>query len=201
MRACVLMGSPKAAGNTAALLSVFLEEWEELGHEARVIPLYRRKVAPCLGCMACQDCLDSLGCVQRDDLPGIFAQMADSDVILLATPIYAWFCTAPMKALMDRVIYAGVKNYGKQRGPALLEGRRVASLVTCGYPPERGADLWEEGLRRWCRHGKMEYMGMFCRRDLGRVVPFLDEDRALAVRDFAQALALAIKVEEHEQKI
>ena len=30
MRACVLMGSPREAGNTAALLSVFLEEWEEL---------------------------------------------------------------------------------------------------------------------------------------------------------------------------
>ena len=195
MRASVLMGSPRREGNTAALLSVFLEEWKAMGHSARVIHLYEREVLPCRGCMVCQNCLDGLGCVQRDEFAEIFQEMADSDVILFATPIYAWYCTAPMKALMDRAIYAGVKNYGREKGPTLLQGRRVASLVTCGYPPDRGADLWEEGLKRWCRHGKLEYMGMFCRRDWGRTVAFLDGDRIQAVRDYARALALAIHME------
>lgn len=68
-------------------------------------------------------------------------------MIVLATPVYAFFCTAPMKALLDRAIYAGNKNYGRTKGAALLNGKRVASIVTCGYRPDRGADLWEEGLR------------------------------------------------------
>lgn len=193
MKFCVLMGSPRREGNTAALLGPFLEECANLGIETELIPLYDRAVNPCLGCMACQDCPDGPGCVQDDDFREIFQAMASCDVIVLATPIYSFFCTAPMKALLDRTIYAGVKNYGREKGPRLLEGKRLVSVVTCGYPPERGADLWEEGLKRFCRHGKLEYMGLFCRRDRGGGEPFLNGDRAQAVRDFVQAIRMSIR--------
>ena len=155
------------------------------------MPLRRRSRSH--ACMACQDCLDGPGCVQDDDFEEVFRTMAGSDVIILATPVYSFFCTAPMKALLDRAIYAGVKNYGAEKGPKLLEGKRLASVATCGYPPEKGADLWEEGLKRFCRHGGLEYMGIFCRRDWGRREPFMNEERDRAVRDFAQAIRMSIR--------
>lgn len=193
MKFCVLAGSPRKDGNTAALLAPFLEECGAMGVEAQVIPLYDRVVNPCLGCMACQSCLDGLGCVQDDDFEEIFQKMSDCDVPILATPIYAFFCAAPMKALLDRAIYAGVKNYGPVKGPRLLAGKRVAAIATCGYPPEKGADLWEEGLKRFCRHGGLEYMGIFCRRDRGGAEPFMNEEREQAVRDFAQAVRMSVR--------
>lgn len=196
MKLCALMGSPREDGNTAALLAPFLDECAALGMEIQMFSLYNQAVGPCLGCMACQDCLDGPGCVQDDDFEEIFRAMAGCDVILLATPIYAFFCTAPMKALLDRAIYAGVKNYGRVKGPKLLEGRRLAAIATCGYPPERGADLWEEGLKRFCRHGGLEYMGMFCRRDWGKREPFMNPEREQDVRDFAQAIRLAVREQE-----
>ena len=52
MKFCVLMGSPREEGNTAALLAPFLEECGALGSQTQVIPLYDRAVNPCLGCMA-----------------------------------------------------------------------------------------------------------------------------------------------------
>ncbi len=193
MKFCVLMGSPRREGNTAALLRPFLEECGAMGIETEVIRLYDRAVNPCLGCMICQDCPDGPGCVQDDDFEEIFRAMAGSDVIILATPIYSFFCTAPMKALLDRAIYAGVKNYGAVKGPKLLEGKRMAAVATCGYPPEKGADLWEEGLKRFCRHGGLEYMGIFCRRDWGRRESFMNEEREQAVRDFAQAIRMSVQ--------
>lgn len=196
MKFCVLMGSPRKDGNTAALLRPFLEECQSLEVETETIWLYDRAVNPCLGCMACQDVLDGPGCVQDDDFKEIFQSMVSCDAVILVTSIYSFFCTAPMKALLDRAIYAGTKNYGAVKGPRLLEGKRVASIVTCGYPPEKGADLWEEGLKRFCRHGGLEYMGMFCRRDRGRGEPFLNEEREQAVRDFAQAIRMSIRAEE-----
>ena len=196
MKMTVLNGSPRPEGNTALLLRSFLDECARMGVETQCFQLYDRKLAPCRGCMACQDIPDRLGCVLEDDCSGVFEAMRDCDVILLATPIYSWYCTPPMKALMDRVIYAGNKYYGREKGPSLLEGRRVASVVTCGYRPQEGADLWEQGLKRWCAHGKMEYMGMLCRRDMGRKVPFLDEEKEQAARDFARAIGLAVKAEE-----
>ena len=188
MNSTVLMGSPRKQGNTAALLAPFLQECAAMGGTTRVISLYEKKIGPCLGCMACQDCLEGLGCIQQDDFQAVFQAMEDCDTLVLATPIYAWYCTAPMKALADRAIYAGNKKYGAGRGPALLAGKRVATLVTCGYPEEKGADLWEAGLRRWCRHGGMEYMGMLCARDLGRDVPFLTEEKERSARRFARML-------------
>ena len=195
MKFCILMGSPRPEGNTAALVGEFADECAQMGVETRIIPLYDRAVNPCLGCRACQDCFDGPGCVQDDDFGAVFAAMADSDAVILATPIYAWYCTAPMKALLDRAAYAGSKRYGEGRGPDLLSGVRAASIVTCGYPAEKGADLWEEGLKRWCRHGKLEYLGIFCRRDPGRAAPFLDGDRERDVRDFARALYMTVKAE------
>lgn len=195
MKFCVLMGSPRREGNTAALLAPFLAECAALGAETELIWLYDKKLAPCTGCMACQDSLDGLGCVQKDDFENIFSAMVGCDVIVLATPVYAFFCTAPMKSLLDRAVYAGTKNYGRKRGPKLLEGRGVVTLVTCGYPPEKGADLWEEGVKRFCRHGRLNYLGILCRRDWGRGEPFLNEEREQAARDFAQALILTLRTD------
>lgn len=192
MKYTVLMGSPRQRGNTAALLAPFLEECALMGVETETIPLYERRIAPCLGCMACQDCLEGLGCVQQDDFPQVFQAMEACGVLVLATPIYAWYCTAPMKALLDRAVYAGNKKYGREKGPALLSGKGVASIATCGYRPGQGADLWEEGLKRMCKHGGMDYLGTLCCRDLGRAVPFLDQEREQAARDFARAIHLSL---------
>ncbi len=192
MKFTVLFASPRKNGNTAALLAPFLDECARLGVETERIDLYDKNISPCLGCMACQDSPE-LGCVQKDGFPAVFRSMAHCDAIVLATPIYAWYCTAPMKALLDRAVYAGTKNYGGAQGIKLLEGRNVVTLCTCGYPPHRGADLWEEGLKRWCRHGGLNYLGCLCRRDMGRGVPFLDGEKEEAARDFAQALRLALR--------
>lgn len=196
MKFCVLIGSPRREGNTAALLAPFLEECQVLGVETETVWLYDRAVNPCLGCKTCQDVADRPGCVQEDDFEEIFQSMRNCDAIILATPIYSFFCTAPMKALLDRAIYAGTKNYGAVKGVKLLEGKRMAAIATCGYPPEKGADLWEEGLKRFCRHGGLEYMGIFCRRDRGGAEPFLNEEREQAARDFAQALQMTVRLEE-----
>ena len=188
MKLVLLMGSPRTNGNTAALTAPFLEECERLGMKTETFWLYDKTILPCLGCKTCQDRMDGLGCVREDDVAALFEAMEGSDAIVPATPIYAWYCTAPMKALMDRVVYAGTKNYGREKGPSLLRGKGLATIVTCGYPEEKGADLWQDGLRRWCRHSGLHWQGMLCGRDMGPGVPFLTQDKLAAARDFARAL-------------
>ena len=84
----------------------------------------------------------------------------------------------------------------REKGPKLLEGKRVVTVATCGYSPEQGAGLWEEGVKRWCRHGKLEYLGILCRRDRGGEEPFMNEEREQAARDFARALRMTLQLEE-----
>ena len=43
----------------------------------------------------------------------------------------------------------------------------MALLLTCGYRPERGCDLFEEGMRRYCKHSRLRYLGSHAERHLG----------------------------------
>ena len=192
MKYTILMGSPNRDGNTAALLQPFLEENQEMGIEQDVIWLYDRDIKPCTGCKACQNVTNCLGCVQDDDFQAIFDSVQSSDVLVLATPIYSWFCTPPMKAVMDRLIYAGCKYYGKEKKRSAYWMKQVATLATCGYSTAKGADLWDEALKRWCKHGEMDYLGMHARRDYGDKSKFMDEQADFDVRDFAHALFIMV---------
>lgn len=144
MKALILMGSPRKEGNTAALLAPLCGELEAAGMETETVWLYDRDIRPCTACRRCQADWSAFGCPQADDAGEIFEKILESGLVVLATPIYSWYCTPPMKALLDRLVYGMNKFYGEEKGPALWAGKPVALLTTCGYRPERGADLFEE---------------------------------------------------------
>lgn len=189
MKCCVLFASPRGEqSNTLALVRPFLEEWKAAGHDADLFSLYDLSIAPCRACRVCQSDWTSPACRIHDDMDAIFESVLSSDLIVLASPIYSWYCTAPLKAALDRMVYALNKFYGEQRGPSLWQGRRVAIITTCGYRCEKGTDLFEEGIRRYCRHTGLTYDGMLAQRHLGYQVPFMDEEKEEKARAFARQL-------------
>lgn len=46
-----------------------------------------------------------------------FDKVLESDMLILAIPIYSWYCTPPMKAFIDRLVYGMNKYYGDEKGP------------------------------------------------------------------------------------
>ena len=188
MDTLILMGSPRREGNTAQLLRPVQEELESRGHSCRTIWLYEKELHGCTACRRCQRDWSGFGCPQRDDMQEIFDLVLTCRLLVLATPIYSWYCTPPMKAAMDRLVYGMNKYYGGEKGPALWAGRSVALIATCGYRPEKGADLWEEGVRRYCKHSQLRYLGLLAERHLGYDVPFMDKDKEVRARSFAAEL-------------
>ena len=187
------MGSPRKQGNTAALLRPFSEELQRCGHSVETVWLYDREIRPCVACRACQEEWSVFGCSQQDDMQALFDKVLQSDLIVLATPIYAWFCTPPMKALLDRLVYGMNKFYGKEKGPSLGRGKAVALLMTCGYRPEKGSDLFVEAMRRYCKHSGLNYLGSHTERHLGYDSVFMDGDKELRIRAFAGELLNKVK--------
>lgn len=187
VRCTVLFASPRGEqSNTKALLGPWLEAWRQAGHEAEVFSLYDMDIRPCVACRCCQRDWQRPACVVEDDMVAIFDSVLRSQLILLATPIYSWFCTAPMKAALDRLVYAMEKYYGGgEKGPSLLAGKRLAALTTCGYRPERGADLFFEGMARWCKHGQLRWLGGIAERHRGYGVAFMDGEKEEHARAFA----------------
>ena len=95
MKVLVLMGSPRRGGNTAALLAPFCAELRSAGAETETVWLYDRDIRPCLACRRCQEDWTAFGCGQQDDVQELFDKVLESDCVVLATPIYAWYCTPP----------------------------------------------------------------------------------------------------------
>lgn len=182
------MGSPRLEGNTAELLKPFLEELRKNDAEVEYITLSDKNIMPCKGCFACQNVSGEYGCVLDDDVHRIIESIVFSDYIILATPIYSWYCTAPMKALLDR--HFGLnKFYGSGSG-SLWEGKRVAIVATHGYDTEYGAGPFEMGIKRLCEHSSLEYLGMYSVRDEDDLASFQTEEAVNGAREFARKLML-----------
>ena len=187
-KVCILRGSPRKEGNTNALAEPFTAALKEKGCSVTEFDLYDMDLKPCLACRGCQQDWSVSACVREDDMYLIFDAVMRSDLIVIASPIYSWYCTAPTKMVLDRLVYGLNKYYGDKKGPSLWAGKQVALLTTCGYEPEKGADLWEEGMKRYCRHSQLEYRGMLAERHLGYNTVFMDDEKAERARTFAEGL-------------
>ena len=186
MKFCILMGSPRINGNTAELLKPFIAELESGGNAVDYITLADLDIRPCKGCYSCQYVEGKYGCVLQDDVEQIMQSIIDSDCIVFATPIYTWYCTAPMKALMDRH-YGLNKYYGKATG-SLWSGKSVAIIATHGYDAEYAASPFETGIKRLCEHSNLKYAGMYSVRDEKSIASFQTEEAVAGARVFAQQL-------------
>ncbi len=188
MKYCILMGSPRETGNTASLLKLFIEELGACGSEYDLISLYNKNISPCIACRVCQADWTKFGCRFVDDAQEIFDKILESDIVVLATPIYSWYCTPPMKSLLDRLVYGMNKFYGDEKGPSLWAGRKLALVTTCGYRPEKGSDLFEAGMERYCKHSQLIYAGMLAERDQGYGHSFMNKEKEKRARQFVRKL-------------
>lgn len=186
MKVCIIMGSPRIKGNTAELLKPFISTLESNGCAVTYISLSDKNIQPCKGCYACQQIDGRYGCVQKDDVGVIMETVIESDCVVLATPIYTWYCTAPMKALLDRH-YGLNKFYGKATG-SLWAGKMIAIIATHGYDVKYGAEPFEMGIRRLCEHSDLKYMGMYSVRDEEDIASFQTEEAIAGAKAFACSL-------------
>jgi len=180
------MGSAKLEGNTAELLKPFVQELKDNNCEVEYITLSNKDIQPCKGCYACQYIEGQYGCVLNDDVAEIMDAIIASDCIVLATPIYTWYCTAPMKALLDRH-YGLNKYYGKAKG-SLWRGKKVAIIATHGYEADYAAEPFETGIKRLCEHSKLEYMGMYSVVHVKNIKSFQTKEAIEGAKDFALQL-------------
>ncbi|MBU3144596.1 flavodoxin family protein [Clostridium sp. CF012] len=143
MRVLILMGSFRHNGNAATFLKPFIDKLKSMDVEVEYVTLTDKNISYCDACWTCQDVFDGYGCPKKDYMQGIFKEVLKADCLILATPIYTWYCTPPMKAVLDR-FYGMNKYYGR---------------TTCGYELEYGISPFEDGIKRLCQDSHLEYVG------------------------------------------
>lgn len=123
MKTVILFGSPRKNGNTIQLSDAFSQKLKEKGCDVRIIYLNDLNIRPCQGCLAC---LPKGICRINDDMKDIRKYIAESDLIVYATPVY-WFApSSQLKLVIDRSIAFFDKDYASR-----IKGKKAVTLMTC----------------------------------------------------------------------
>ncbi len=104
-----LMGSPRKKGNTNYLLTTFLDECRNFGAETEIIDVPKRNIKPCMEYLTCEK---NGTCPIKDEMEHeIIPLLRKADLIILATPMFFYSCSAQLKTLIDRTQLLWARKY------------------------------------------------------------------------------------------
>ncbi len=106
----ILSASPRKGGNSDLLCDEFARGAKEAGHSVEKVYVHERNIG---GCLACYGCRDTGVCVQKDDMEPILERLVESEVIVLATPVYFYSVDGQLKTLIDRTLPRYTEIAGK----------------------------------------------------------------------------------------
>ncbi|MFH0796811.1 MAG: flavodoxin family protein [Candidatus Omnitrophota bacterium] len=99
MKVLGINGSPRIGGNTDIILDKVLEGASTAGSTIEKVGLNTLKFVPCQECSQAPD--DGI-CIINDDLQSVYLKIAQSDAIVLASPIFFGSVSAQTKMMIDR---------------------------------------------------------------------------------------------------
>ena len=127
MKITILQGSARKKGNTARVLTWAEKELINLGHDVDSIYLHPKNLKGCLGCGKCKEKSDSIGCVQKDDVPEVLEKMINSQLVIFSSPLYFWGFSSQIKTIIDRTYSLYTKE---PEHTSLVDGQRQALIAT-----------------------------------------------------------------------
>ena len=104
MNILILNGSPNHDKGTTGTVTKTLEKGlNKTNPTITTKYAYKLNVNPCQGCFSCWSKTPGQ-CIHKDDVEKLLPLVADSDILILATPVYVDGMTGPLKTLLDRFI-------------------------------------------------------------------------------------------------
>ena len=165
-KAYIILGNTRSKSNTEALARLFADEVSKKGIETEFVSLRNKNIQSCVGCDVCHGVTDSFGCAINDDMHEVAEKILSADLIVLASPIYTWMPTPPLKAVMDR-IFAFTKYPENADSFNLLKKQKFAMIATSGDACVENCDLFDEAVRRMAKFAKLSYLGYLAAMDNG----------------------------------
>jgi multimeric flavodoxin WrbA len=139
----ILQGSPRLKqGYTQIYLNYLLEGLKMHPVDIEIIYVYEKHIEYCRGCFSCWF-KNNGKCIIRDDMDEILYKMENTELILLALPIYTCGVPAKLKTVFDRLInfvypYMIPSPDKKLSGHPKhnLKNQFLAGLTIGGFPDE-----------------------------------------------------------------
>lgn len=161
-------GSPRMRkGNTAMILTPFIEGMEEAGAEVELFYAKRLKVEPCTGGFICW--YQKPGeCHIKDDMQLVYPKLAQAEILVLATPVYS-----PLPGEMQNVINRLVplldplletrEGRTRARFRQEVEIRKMVVVATGGWWEKENLDTVVRIVKEFARVASVEFAGAVLR--------------------------------------
>jgi multimeric flavodoxin WrbA len=142
MKILCLLGSPREKGNSATIANRFCKTAEGLGAEVKSFTLNNLQYRGCQGCMACKTKLDR--CALNDDLTVVLDAVRETDVLVLASPVYFWDISSQLKTFIDRTFsYLVPDLMTNPRRTRLEPGKKLVFILSQNNPDRSSfADIY-----------------------------------------------------------
>ncbi|RUM89385.1 MAG: flavodoxin family protein [Thermodesulfatator sp.] len=131
-----ILGSPHPYGGSGSLLRCALYAAEELGCRVELVEVYRQRIEPCIGCVQDEEPTCRYPCIFEDYGREILEKLYQAEAYILATPVYWYGPSGPLKILIDRM--TALENMVAFGEPSYVEGK-VVGVITVGA--DAGATL------------------------------------------------------------
>ncbi len=126
--ATIVLGSPKTNGNTARLIEAMLSVIDDKDISIKKIELAKlKRINHCIGCDSCKK-NDMHKCIFDDGLNEVIAEVRNSEILVIACPIYFFNFNSLTKAFIDRLFYSSELNNNEN----ILRGKKIGILITYG---------------------------------------------------------------------
>lgn len=143
--------------NTYALVESYRKGAEEAGHEVKELRLKDFQLRPCTGC---ESCYTTGVCIIKDEMQNFYDLIDESDIIVLASPMYFYMFTSDMKLLFDRAQpYWSMMDMAEKK---LEKKKELLFIATNGQPYQMDAyHATFKPIRMFCGSILAKYRGNY----------------------------------------
>lgn len=141
MKVLGIAGSPRREGNTDILLAEVIRGAASKGVETKIVTISDLSIHPC---RHCDYCLEEGKCKIQDNMQMIYQELAEADVIVLASPIQFMGLTSEIKAMIDRCQAMWARKYILKKPPLEPAKNRKGYFISVGG--RKGTNIFEPAL-------------------------------------------------------
>ena len=180
MKVLLINGSPHVRGCTYTALS---EVASELINQGISTQIFHIGADPIAGCIACGACRKNGGrCFRNDVVNEVMSLAAQSDGIVLGSPVYYASISGQLSSFLDRLFFAGSSLMANKPGAAVVSCRRggasaafdaLNKYFTISNMPVVSSNYWNQVHGSNPAEVKQDEEGMQTMRQLGRNMAWL----------------------------
>jgi multimeric flavodoxin WrbA len=171
MKILLLRANPRKNGASQKLIDFFIKGAHESA-EIADIDLTSKNILPCKGCYHCWTTTPGC-CIQQDEMKGLLEQFLSSDIVVIATPLYAFAVSSYCKIFQERtlpLLAPGIiqnlngTDRNNLRYPQRMP-KKLAAIIVGGLKSPSHTDGVTASLRSFAEGFGIEFAGALIRTE------------------------------------